>query len=101
MKIQLSRNDISAVFASPITRIVLQVGFALLIRYLRTLAHPTARIAYRMALALSVVDRATDVQSWLAKELPKLERELRKLSKTHGELEYAVIVIKKMRQSIQ
>lgn len=72
-----------------------------MIRYLRTLAHPTARIAYRMALALSVADKATDVQSWLAKELPKLERELRKLSKTHGELEYAVIVIRKLKQAIK
>lgn len=54
-----------------------------------------------MALALSVVDRATDVQSWLTKELPKLERELRKLSKIHPELEYAVIIVKKLRQTLK
>ena len=80
---------------------VLQVGLAILIRYLRTLAHPTARIAYRMALAVSVADRATDVQSWFNKELPKLERELRKISKTHPELEYAVVIVKKLRQVIK
>lgn len=83
--------------ASPLTRLFFQVGLALLVRHLRAIPHPTARLGYRIALALSVLDQAPNVLEWSQKELPKLERELRKLSKLHPELLYAVTLISKLR----
>ncbi len=57
-----------------------------LIRYLGSIAHPAARIAHRVAIGLSMADRAIEMQGWVTAELVKLERELRKSSKKNPEL---------------
>lgn len=92
------RDRTKAILASPLTRAVLQVALALLLRYLRSWAHPAAKLVRRMVVAASAAERATSATAWIQKELPKIERELRKLKKTYPEAEYLLVITGKLRR---
>lgn len=87
--------------ASPWGRMLVQVGFTVLIKRLRTIAHPAAQIAARILIAVAAMDKMPDARKWALKELPKLDRELRKLQKTQPEFEYARIVVRKVLEFIK
>lgn len=51
-----------------------------------------------MVVAASAAERATSATAWIQKELPKIERELRKLKKTYPEAEYLLVITGKLRR---
>lgn len=85
------------ILASPVTRAILQVSLTLLLRYLRSWAHPAAGLVRRMVIAASAAERAVSATAWIQKELPKIERELRKLKKTYPEAEYLLVIARRLR----
>ena len=72
--------------SSPTVRAFLRAGLVVLIRYLGPISHPAARIAHRIAVAISLADRAIEAQGWVSEELISLEKELRKSSRKNPEL---------------
>jgi len=88
--------EVKTALQSPVGRLLTQIGFALLLGRLKAIAHPSAKIAARILVALSNIDKVPNVRAWALKELPKLDRELRKLAKTKPEYDYARTVVHKV-----
>ena len=82
-------------------RFTAHMVLALLLHYLRPLAHPGARLAYRVTIALSALERTRDLPVWVLREIPKLDRELRELAKHYPELSYVRAALRKLRQLLK
>jgi hypothetical protein len=86
---------------SPTLRAILRAGLVVLIRYLGTLAHPSAKIAQRIAIGVSIADKAIEMQGWVVEELSKLEKDLRKSSKQNPELVSVYKTVHKLRTVVK
>lgn len=80
------------------TRAAAQIALTLLLHYLRSWAHPAAKLAQKLVIAAGAAERASSMAAWIQKELPKVERELRKLKKTYPEVEYLLLITGRIRQ---
>lgn len=88
--------EIRDAFNSPIGRLLTQIGFALLLGRLRAITHPAARILARILVSITKLEHLPAAREWALKELPKLDRELRKLAKTKPEYAHARVVVQKV-----
>lgn len=85
----------------PVLQLLLQAGITALFRYLRDRDTAAARVAKRIALAMLMADSSITLRSWLERELPKLEREIRALSPNNPHLIYALAVLAQLQKFLK